>query len=131
MGASGGFAGYLRNWSQTKNNKPALNTKLRILPLALKDAACVESSSPSVTIILDSSAPSPRCFPRLTGPAAAWRLPDYIHFLRNALDYLPRKVADDCLAELRWLYDRRNAESLKILDFLSVPISSLRFSGIM
>jgi len=84
-----------------------------------------------VTIILDSSAPSPRCFPRLTGPAAAWRLPDYIHFLRNALDYLPRKVADDCLAELRWLYDRRNAESLKILDFLSVPISSLRFSGIM
>jgi putative transposase len=32
-----------------------------------------------------------------------------VHFLRNALDYLPRKVADDCLIELRWLYDRRNA----------------------
>ena len=34
-------------------------------------------------------------------------------FLRNALDYLPRKVADDCLIELRWLYDRRNAEEAR------------------
>jgi putative transposase len=28
----------------------------------------------------------------------------YVHFLRNALDYVPRKVDDDCLRELRWLY---------------------------
>ena len=27
----------------------------------------------------------------------------YVHFLRNALDYVPRKVDDDCLQELRWL----------------------------
>jgi putative transposase len=26
----------------------------------------------------------------------------YVHFLRNALDYLPRKADDDCLTELRW-----------------------------
>lgn len=32
----------------------------------------------------------------------------YVHFLRNALDYLPRKADDDCLRELRWLYDRRD-----------------------
>src|SRR6516225_5734864 len=32
----------------------------------------------------------------------------YVHFLRNALDYLPRKGDDDCLTELRWLYDRRD-----------------------
>jgi putative transposase len=32
----------------------------------------------------------------------------YVHFLRNALDYVPRKVDDDCLRELRWLYDRRD-----------------------
>src|SRR3546814_4266254 len=32
----------------------------------------------------------------------------YAHFLRNALDHLPRKADDDCLQELRWLYDRRN-----------------------
>ena len=32
----------------------------------------------------------------------------YVHFLRNALDYVPRKVHDDCLQELRWLYDRRD-----------------------
>ena len=31
----------------------------------------------------------------------------YVHFLRNALDHLPRKADDDCLMELRWLYDRR------------------------
>ena len=33
----------------------------------------------------------------------------YVHFLRNALDYLPRRGGDDCLRELRWLYDRRDA----------------------
>jgi transposase-like protein len=27
----------------------------------------------------------------------------YVHFLRNALDYVPRRVDDDCLQELRWL----------------------------
>jgi transposase-like protein len=31
----------------------------------------------------------------------------YVHFLRNALDRLPRKADDDCLQELRWIYDRR------------------------
>lgn len=30
----------------------------------------------------------------------------YVHFLRNALDYLPRKADDDCLQELRWMYER-------------------------
>jgi len=38
---------------------------------------------------------------------AAWQR-CYVHFLRNALDHLPRKGDDDCLQELRWLYDRRN-----------------------
>ena len=32
----------------------------------------------------------------------------YVHFLRNALDYVRRKVDNDCLQELRWLYDRRD-----------------------
>jgi transposase-like protein len=31
-----------------------------------------------------------------------------VHFLRNALDRLPRKVDDDCLQELRWLFGRCN-----------------------
>ena len=39
-------------------------------------------------------------------PATAWQR-CYVHFLRNALDHLPRKADDDCLQELRWLYDRR------------------------
>ena len=32
----------------------------------------------------------------------------YVHFLRNALDYVPRNVDDDCLMELRWFYERRD-----------------------
>lgn len=43
---------------------------------------------------------------------AAWQR-CYVHFLRNALDYLPRKADDDCLMELRWLYDRRNLEEAR------------------
>lgn len=42
-------------------------------------------------------------------PAAFWQR-CYVHFLRNALDYMPRKRDDDCLKELRWLYDRRTLE---------------------
>ena len=34
----------------------------------------------------------------------------YVHFLRNAVDKLPRKADDDCLRELRWLYERRNVK---------------------
>lgn len=40
-------------------------------------------------------------------PEAAWQR-CYVHFLRNTLDYVPRRVDDDCLRELRWLYDRRD-----------------------
>jgi len=36
-----------------------------------------------------------------------------VHFLRNALDHLPRKADDDCLQELRWLYDRRSIEEAR------------------
>jgi transposase-like protein len=40
---------------------------------------------------------------------AAWQR-CYVHFLRNALDYLPRNANDDCLQELRWIYDRRDLQ---------------------
>lgn len=40
-------------------------------------------------------------------PEAVWQR-CYVHFLRNALDHLPRKAVDDCRQELRWLYDRRD-----------------------
>ncbi len=40
-------------------------------------------------------------------PEALWQR-CYVHFLRNALDHLPRKADDDCLMELRWLYDRHD-----------------------
>jgi putative transposase len=38
-------------------------------------------------------------------PGAFWQR-CYVHFLRNALDHLPPRLADDCLQELRWIYDR-------------------------
>lgn len=38
-------------------------------------------------------------------PEAFWQR-CYVHILRNALDHLPRKADDDCMRELRWLYDR-------------------------
>jgi len=40
-------------------------------------------------------------------PEAVWQR-CYVHFLRNALDHLPRKANDDCRQELRWIYDRRD-----------------------
>jgi putative transposase len=49
-------------------------------------------------------------------PEASWQR-CYVHFLRNALDYLPRKAQDDCLTELKWLYDRRDlAEAHRDLE---------------
>jgi putative transposase len=45
-------------------------------------------------------------------PGAAWQR-CYVHFLRNALDDVPRKVDDDCLQELRWIYDRRELAEVR------------------
>ena len=45
-------------------------------------------------------------------PEAIWQR-CYVHFLRNALDYLPRKADDDCMQELRWIYDRRDLEEAR------------------
>jgi putative transposase len=41
-------------------------------------------------------------------PTALWQR-CYVHFLRNALDHLPRSADRACLQELRWIYDRRDA----------------------
>ena len=41
-------------------------------------------------------------------PEAVWQR-CYVHFRRNARDYLPRKNSDDCITELSWIYDRRDA----------------------
>jgi transposase-like protein len=46
-------------------------------------------------------------------PEAAWQR-CYVHFLRNALDHMPRKRDDDCLQELRWLYDRRDIAEARL-----------------
>jgi transposase-like protein len=47
-----------------------------------------------------------------TLPQAVWQR-CYVHFLRNALDHLPRKADPDCMQELRWLYDRRDVEEAR------------------
>jgi len=43
----------------------------------------------------------------------AWWQRCYVHFLRNTLDYLSRKADDDCLQELRWMYERRDVEEAR------------------
>jgi putative transposase len=45
-------------------------------------------------------------------PMAVWQR-CYVHFLRNALDYLPKKADDDCMKELRWIFDRRDLEEAR------------------
>ncbi|MCK1626796.1 transposase [Bradyrhizobium sp. 160] len=66
---------------------------------------------------MTSSSPCPKgytlkeCSPDvLTG--VFWQR-GYVHFLRNALDYVRRKVDDDCLLELRWMYDRRDLSEVR------------------
>jgi putative transposase len=53
-------------------------------------------------------------------PGAYWQR-RYVHFLRNALDYLSRKLADDCLQELRWIYDRRELAEAIVTSPLGSP----------
>jgi len=36
-----------------------------------------------------------------------------VHFLRNVLDYLPRKGDDDYLHELRWRYEQQDVEEAR------------------
>jgi len=48
-----------------------------------------------------------------TLPIAIWQR-CYVHFLRNAFDYLPRKkTIDDVLTELRWIYARSTLKDAK------------------
>ena len=46
-------------------------------------------------------------------PGAAWQR-CYVHFLRNALDHLPRTADPACLTELRWLYDCRDLGAARL-----------------
>jgi len=57
-------------------------------------------------VVTDDHAGLKQAIPEVL-PEAVWQR-CYVHFLRNALDYLPRKAHDDCLVELRWLYDRHD-----------------------
>jgi putative transposase len=64
-----------------------------------------------ICVISDDHAGLRRAIPEVL-PEASWQR-CYVHFLRNALDHLPRKKDDDCLTELRWIYERRNADEAR------------------
>jgi len=64
-----------------------------------------------VCVISDDHAGLRKSIPEVL-PEASWQR-CYVHFLRNALDHLPRKKDDDCLTELRWIYERRNVEEAR------------------
>jgi putative transposase len=66
----------------------------------------VERGLAGVEFVVSDDHPGLKRAIREVLPQAAWQR-CYVHFLRNALDYVPRKVDDDCLQELRWIYDRR------------------------
>jgi putative transposase len=65
-----------------------------------------------VELVITDDHPGLKAALREVFPEAVWQR-CYVHFLRNALDYLPRKADDDCLTELRWIYDRRTAEEAR------------------
>ncbi|MER8537810.1 IS256 family transposase, partial [Mesorhizobium sp. M1023] len=52
-----------------------------------------------VEFVVSDDHPGLRAAIREVLPEAVWQR-CYVHFLRNALDYVPRKVDDDCLMEL-------------------------------
>ena len=65
-----------------------------------------------VRLVVSDDHPGLKAAIREVLPGAWWQR-CYVHFLRNALDYLPRKADDDCLQELRWMYERRNVEEAR------------------
>ncbi len=65
-----------------------------------------------VQLVVSDDHPGLKAAIREVLPGVWWQR-CYVHFLRNALDYLPRKADDDCLQELRWMYERRNVEEAR------------------
>jgi putative transposase len=65
-----------------------------------------------VQFVVSDDHPGLKAAIREVWPGVWWQR-CYVHFLRNALDYLPRKADDDCLQELRWMYERRNVEEAR------------------
>lgn len=65
-----------------------------------------------VQFIVSDDHPGLKAAVREVFPGVWWQR-CYVHFLRNALDYLPRKADDDCLQELRWMYERRDVEEAR------------------
>lgn len=45
-------------------------------------------------------------------PESLWQR-CYVHFLRNCLDYLPRKADETCLKELRRIYDQQDIQTAR------------------
>jgi len=65
-----------------------------------------------VELVIGDDHPGLRGAIREVFSEAVWQRCD-VHFLRNALDHLPRKADDECMTELRWIYDRRTVEEAR------------------
>jgi len=65
-----------------------------------------------VKLVISDDHPGLRGAIREVFSEAVWQR-CYVHFLRNALDHLPRKADDECMTELRWIYDRRTVEEAR------------------
>ena len=75
-------------------------------------SALRQRSLTGVQFVVSDSHPGLRRAIHQVLPEAVWQR-CYVHFLRNALDYLPPNADDDCLQQLRWIYHRRNVEEAR------------------
>ena len=66
-----------------------------------------------VELVVSDDHPGLRAAIRETLPEAAWQR-CYVHFLRNALDHLPRKADDECMTELRFMIVERSRKHGRI-----------------
>lgn len=90
---------------ETANRESASSWKEFLLTLKQRGLRGV------VCVVSDDHAGLRKAIPEVL-PEARWQR-CYVHFLRNALDHLPRRKDDDCLTELRWIYQRRNVEEAR------------------
>jgi putative transposase len=94
---------------QTLAVELAPRAPIELARLSLGAEAC---GLAGVEFIVSDDHPGLKMAIREVLPEAAWQR-CYVHFLRNALDYVPRKIDDDCLRELRWFYDRRDLAEVR------------------
>lgn len=107
-----GFAAKCGSWQSESHGTAGCSPIHAFSVLKHYDCTLASHHAWSAALAISDDHPGLKRAIREVVPEAIWQR-CYVHFLRNALDYLPCKTNDDCLLELRWLYDRRNVEKAR------------------